>query len=74
MPKFNSHHELHLLLALITSRGAGSDEINQNAARLLKHKKFFVARRAYWYLKKQTLSPDVKAQVDAFHKKHRLRL
>ena len=70
LPKFNSHHELHLFLNLVTSRQADSETISRNVASLLSHRKFFVARRAYWYLEKQELPKALQAKVDTFYRKH----
>jgi hypothetical protein len=74
LPKFESHHEVHLFLTLMEKRNAGSKTAPVNAAKLLANKKFFIARRAFWYLEKQNLEADVKTQVDAFLKKHEDRL
>ena len=74
LPKFSSHHELHLFLHLVTSRKAESETISKNVVTLLSHRKFFVARRAYWYLDKQELPKALQARVDAFYQKHEDRL
>jgi hypothetical protein len=74
LPKLESHHEVHLFLTLMEKRNAGSQVTAKHAAKLLSNEKFFIARRAFWYLEKQTLEGDVKTQVDAFLKKHEDRL
>ncbi len=74
LPKFNSHHELHLFLTLVTARQAGSETISRNVAHLLSHRKFFIARRAYWYLEKQDLPEEIQAKVDSFYHKFMDRL
>ena len=74
VPKFESHHELHLFLSLVAVRKAGSETISRNVATLLAHRKFFVSRRAYWYLEKQELPEAIQAKVDAFYRMHGDRL
>ena len=74
LPKFGSHHELHMFLNLVSSQEAQSTTISRNVAQLLGHRKFFVARRAYWYLEKQELPEDIQPQVDAFYRKYEDRL
>ncbi len=74
LPGFESHHTLHLFLNLVTSKQAGSETISRNLAPLLAHKKFFVARRAYWYLEKQDLPEDLRKKAEAFHLKFQDRL
>ena len=74
LPKFASHHELHMFLNLVTQNKAQSDTISRNVAHLLSHRKFFVARRAFWYLEKQNLPKDLQTKVDAFQEKHKERL
>ena len=72
--ELESYHEVHLLLTLFEQRKVWSKLIETNAVKLLDHPKFFFSRRAYWFLKKQKLSPEVQSKVDAFFKKHQLRL
>jgi hypothetical protein len=74
LPKFASHHELHLFLNLVTQNKAESETISRNVAELLFHRKFFVARRAFWYLNDQDLPKDLQSKVDAFKEKHKERL
>jgi hypothetical protein len=74
LPSCESHHELQLFLTMIEEHQAHSSEIAKNTATLMNHKKFFIARRAYWYLKKQKLSPTLQKEVDLFTKKFEDRL
>ena len=69
-----SYHEVHLLLTLFEKRKAWSLEIEKNVISLLDHPKFFFSRRAYWFLKKNKVSSENKPKVDAYFKKHQLRL
>ena len=74
LPKFASHHELHMFLNLVTQNKADSETISRNVSNLLSHRKFFVARRAFWYLNDQNLPKDLQSKVDAFKEKHKERL
>lgn len=74
LPELQSYHEVHLLLTLFENNKKWSQIIEVNSAALLDHKKFFFSRRAYWFLSKQKLSPEVKKKVDAYYQKNELRL
>ena len=74
LPEFESYYEIHLFLNLMQQRNPGSEVVARNTAPLLKHEKFFAARRAYWYLSEQELPETLQAQVDAFRKRHADRL
>ena len=74
LPMFASHHELHMFLNLVTKNKAESETISHNVAHLLSHRKFFVARRAFWYLNDQDLPKDLQSKVDAFKEKYKERL
>ena len=74
LPELESYYEVHLFLKLMEKRNAASAKVAMKAAGLLKHQKFFVSRRAYWYLEKQKLSADLRKLVDAYHDKNEDRL
>jgi hypothetical protein len=69
LPSLATYLETHLFLRFIKSKRA-----IEQALPLLKHEKFFVARRAFWYLDEQDLSDTIRDQVDAFYTKHEDRL
>ena len=74
LPELESYHEVHLMLTLFENNNKWSQTIETNSAALLDHKKFFFSRRAYWFLNKQKLSPEVKKKVDVYFQKNELRL
>ena len=74
IPDLKSYHEVHIMLTLFEKRKAWSPEIENNVVELLNHPKFFFSRRAYWFLKKNKVSAVNQPKVDAFFKKHQLRL
>jgi hypothetical protein len=51
-----------------------SQKAIEKALPLLKHEKFFVARRAFWYLDEQELPDPIRKKVDAFYEAHEARL
>ena len=73
LPELETHHEVHLFLKLLRKRTVPSAVIDQ-VAKLLDHDKFFVGRRAFWYLDERELSPPQRKKVDAFFEKHQDRL
>jgi hypothetical protein len=74
IPRFGEYFELHLLLQLMEKRQYVSERILVHVAALLEHKNFFMARRAYWFLQKQKLPPDLQRKVKAFEEKNADRL
>ncbi|MCF6311014.1 MAG: hypothetical protein L3J39_01045 [Verrucomicrobiales bacterium] len=74
LPQLASYFEAHLYFNLIEQNQARSALINKNAVQLLSHKKFFVSRRAYAYLKKQKLDKKFQKVVDEYQEKHKDRL
>ena len=74
LPGLESYYEVHLFLTLMEKKNAGSSTVVEKAADLLKHKKFFVSRRAYWFLEKQNLPEDVRKRVDAYYSENEDRL
>lgn len=74
LPGLETYYEVHLFLNLMEARNAASARVAVKAAELLKHEKFFISRRAYWHLEKQTLPADLRKLVDAYHDEHEDRL
>lgn len=74
LPDLQSYYEVHLFLSLMDEKNSSSSKVAKKAAELLKHPKFFVSRRAYAFLKKQTLPPDVQQQANAYFTKNKERL
>lgn len=74
LPQLTTYIEVHLFFKLIEENQAQSPLITQRATQLLNHKKFFVSRRAYSYLKKQKLDADLQKVVDEYQEKHKDRL
>ncbi len=74
IPRFGEYFELHLLLQLLEKREHVSGPILARVAALLEHENFFMARRAYWFLQKQKLAPDLQEKVKAFEEKNADRL
>ena len=69
LPNLDTYLEAHLFFRTIKSKRA-----IEQALPLLKHQKFFVARRAFWYLDEQDLPDPIRDQVDAFYDAHEDRL
>ncbi|NOX99822.1 MAG: hypothetical protein GXP30_08855 [Verrucomicrobia bacterium] len=74
LPTLESYYEVHLFLNLMNKKNPGSAKVAEKAAELLKHEKFFVSRRVYAYLEKQSLSADLQKQVTAYLEKNKDRL
>lgn len=74
LPGLESYYEAHLLLNLMTARNPSSADVVKQALPLLENKSFLVARRGYWFLREQQLSPDQQNTVDAFQRKYDDRL
>lgn len=74
LPELDSYFEVHLFLNLMEKHNKNSSRVSEKTIELLKHPKFFVSRRAYWYLEKQTLPENLQQQVDAYFKKNKDRL
>lgn len=74
LPELESYFEVHLLLNLLEARNPGSAETLTQAGRVLQNDNFLIARRAYWFLEKQTLSEDLAKAVESFRVKYKDRL
>ncbi len=66
LPAMRNYYELHLFLSLLEKHDYVSQSILTLTARLLEDKNFFIARRAYWYLKKQTVDEQITSRLEAF--------
>lgn len=74
LPQLESYYEVHLFLSMMEKRNASSSQLIEKAVELLKHPKFFVSRRAYGFLDKQTLPANLQKPVDAYFTKNQDRL
>ncbi|MFV1994747.1 MAG: hypothetical protein ACC661_04870, partial [Verrucomicrobiales bacterium] len=74
LPELESYYEVHLFLNLMEKRNAASAVVAKKAAKLLKHEKFFVSRRAYEHLEKRRLPADLQKLVDAYYDENKDRL
>jgi len=66
LPSLESYFEVHRFLTLMEEQNPGSTKVAEKTAKLLQHKKFFISRRAYWFLEKQTLPADLQKVVDDY--------
>ena len=66
IPRLGEYYELHLLLSLLEKGDYASAQALTNAAPVLDHENFFMARRAFWFLEKQELPPALEKKVKAF--------
>jgi hypothetical protein len=69
-----TYYEVHRLLNLMEARNPSSSEVTRRVQRLLDHPRFFIARRAYYYLKDQSLTTDQRKRMEAFRLKFHDRL
>ena len=66
-----TYYELHLFLRLVEKHEHVSQPILTQTSQLLESTNFFIARRAFWYLEKQTLDSQVEARMQIFREKSR---
>lgn len=71
LASMNIYYELHLFLRLVEKHEHVSQPILTQSSILLESTNFFIARRAFWYLEKQTLDSQVKTRVQVFREKSR---
>jgi hypothetical protein len=71
LASMKTYYELHLFLRLVEKYEYVSQPILTQSSQLLESTNFFIARRAFWYLEKQTLDSQVKTRVQAFREKSR---
>lgn len=62
--------EIHRLLTLMEHRGMVSPKALRAISGLLVSEDFFIARRAYWFLREQPLDADLHQRVVAFQERH----
>lgn len=74
LPSLESYFEVHLFLTLMEKQNPGSTKVVEKATELLKHKKFFVSRRAFWFLEKQRLPAGLQESVDEYGRENGDRL
>jgi len=65
----DTYYELHLFLNLAEKHKHVSPQMLSQVSRFLESDNFFIARRAYRYLEKQTLDEPLKLRVEAFREK-----
>ena len=69
LPGMTTYYELHRLLRLFEKHKHVSQHMHKQASRLLEHDNFFMARRAFWHLEKQSLDEGTKNRLQAFRDK-----
>lgn len=69
LEKTDTYYELHLFLGLAEQHNELSDQLLTRASRFLESENFFIARRAYSFLEKQTLSEQLMRKLEAFRQK-----
>ena len=62
------------MLKVTGSGDSPSGVVLKQAAALLDHENFLVARRAYWFLEDQKLTDDQQGRLEAFRAKYEDRL
>jgi len=74
LPKLDTYYEVHLLLELMEARNPASAEVTAQAMNVLTNDNFLIARRAFWFLEEQSLSPAQQREVETFRTTHESRL
>jgi hypothetical protein len=69
-----AYYPIHLSLRLIERRKFYSKDVEQNVAKLLGSKDFFIARRASEFLAAQSLSPESEQKLKSFRDQYAERL
>jgi hypothetical protein len=62
----DTYYEIHLFLSLVEKHKHVSEQILNQTSLLLESENFFVARRAYWHLEKQTLNEQLTRRIEVF--------
>lgn len=70
----DSYQEIDLFFTLLDAKNYVSEIIIQNSLTLLTHENFIIARRAYWYLKKQDVTENQLHQISKFKNENSYRL
>lgn len=68
------YYGIHLSLRMIENKGLFTEKIEANLLELLNAKNFFIARRAYNFLKDQKLTSATELKLAGFAEKHEGRL
>ncbi len=74
LSELETYYEVHRLLNLLEARHPSSTEVTRQVLHLLDQPQFFIARRAYYYLKDQALGEDQRKRVENFRLKFQDRL
>ena len=74
LPELETYYEVHRLLNLLEARNPSSPEVTRQVLLLLDKAQFFIARRAYYFLKDQSLSQEQRQKLEAFRLKFQDRL
>ena len=69
LAEMNNYEELNLFLNLLEKHAYSSPLILSSASVILENKNSFIARRAYWYLEKQTLDKQTTNRIQTFREK-----
>jgi len=69
LPAMKSYYELDIFLKFLEKHAYVSPAILTMTAQLLEDKNFFIARRAYSYLKKQTVDEKITKRIQVFREK-----
>ena len=66
IPLQTTYYEVHLLLNFLEAGAAISTRATEQVMAVLDNSNFLIARRAFWYLENQQLTPSQKKRMDAF--------
>ena len=66
LPAMDSYYEVHLFLGLLEKHDCVSEPLLTMISQLLEDANFFIARRAYWYLDKQTVDEQTASRIRSF--------
>ncbi|MFT5906238.1 MAG: hypothetical protein ACI9E1_001845 [Cryomorphaceae bacterium] len=70
LPEMKDYEEIHMYLNLLEKHSYSSPSILKMTSQVLKNNNFFIARRAYWYLDKQTLDKLTSSHIQSFREKN----
>jgi len=74
LPRLETYFEVNLLLTLLEKRASRPDETVKHGLVVMDSKNFLIARRAFWFLDKQSLTAMQRSKVEAFRAKFEARL
>ncbi len=66
--RMDRYYEVHLFLSLLEKHEYASGSLLREVSQLLDNGNFFIARRAYWYLKKQSLDNRTAHLIEKFRR------